>query len=273
MVKVVILPKGARVAGRVAASKSTRRARGRKVGGRKSLPGLIKRVLNNQLETKYVAEQVQLAGYPIPGHINPPVDYHYMLPQVLQQTTAATSNTREGDVIEPTRARISGHIWYDNLDTDVGNVVFVKLFFVQAKQVKYLPNASTDMPTGLLEDGGPDPVQWTAARQDLQAFYPLCKENYTLLKTKTFKLVKNGGIPIGNQVNASTNIGRDRYTFSYSWKPPKLKYAVDNQTYPQNHAPIMFAVAYSPGYNYDTDASLTNQVKMNWNIEMSYKDA
>lgn len=237
------------------------------------LTALIKRVVNGQLETKYVAEQVQLAGYAIPGHINPPVDFHYILPQVAQQTTAATSNTREGDVIKPVRATIKGHIWYDNLDVTVGNVIFVKLFFVTAKQLKYLPNASTDMPTGLLEDGGPDPVQWTAARQDLQAFYPLCKENYTLLKTKTFKLVKNGGLPIGNQSTHSTNIGRDRYTFSYSWTPPKLKYAVDAHTYPQNHAPIMFAVAYSPGYNYDTDASLTGQVKMNWNLEMSYKDA
>lgn len=275
MVKVVILPKGARVAGRVApgARPKRRSTRGRKVAGRKSLPGLIKRVLNNQLETKYVAEQVNLAGYAIPGAITPDVDYHYMLPPVQQQTVAATSNTREGDIIEPTRGNIKGHIWYDNLDTKVGNVVFVKLFFVTAKNLRYLPNASTDLPDGLLEAGLADPVKWTAAAQDLQAFFPICKENYTLLKTMTFKLVKNGGVPIGNNEGDSTNIGRDRYTFSYSWKPPKLKYAVDSHTYPQNHAPIMFAVAYSPGYNYATDASLVNQVKMNWQTSITYKDA
>lgn len=251
--------------------KRPRRPRAKRAS--KPLTALIKRVVNGQLETKYVAQQVNLAGYAIPGHINPLIDFHYMLPPVTQQTTAATSNTREGDVIKPLRATIKGHIWYDNNDTTVGNIVFVKLFFVTAKQLKYLPNASTDLPQGLLEAGLPDPVQWTAAAQDLQAFFPVCKENYTLLRTKTFKLVKNSGLPIGNSQQDSTNIGRDRYTFSFSWTPPKLKYAVDAHTYPQNHAPIMFAVAYSPGYNYDTDASLANQVKMNWAMDMSYKDA
>ena len=241
--------------------------------GKKATVALVKKVLNRQLETKYVATQVNLAGMAIPGHINPPNDFHYMLPIVAQQTVAATSNTREGDMIEPIRANISGHIWYDNLDTTVGNIVYVKLFFVTAKSVKYLPNASTDLPAGLLEGGLPDPVQWTAAAQDLQAFFPVCKENYTVLKTKTFKLAKNGGLPIGNNEGDSTNIGQDRYSFSYSWTPPKLKYANDADTYPQNHAPVFFAVAYSPGYNYDTDASLVNQVKMNWQVNMSYKDA
>jgi len=230
-------------------------------------------VLNRALETKYIAEQVQLAGYAIPGGINPTVDFHYLLPTCNQQTGAATSNTREGDQIEPIRARVSGHIWYDNLDTVVANYVFVKLFFVTAKSLKYLPNASTDLPNGLLENGSDDPIPWNAAGQDLNAFYPVNKENYTVLKTKTFKLVKNGGLPIGAQPGDMPNIGRDRYPFTFSWTPPKLKYALDAAKYPQNHAPIMFAVAYTPGYNYTTDASTVNQVKMNWNLEMYFKDA
>lgn len=237
---------------------------------------LVKKVtaiINRKIETKYVAEQIQLAGYTIPGSITPDVDYHPMLPQVAQQTGQATSNVREGDSIEPIRANIRGHIWYDNLDTVVGNVVFVKLFFVTAKSVKLTTNFATDLPSGLLEEGGADPVPWVAAKQDLQAFYPVCKENYTVLKTMTFKLVKNGGLPIGNQPGHDTNIGRDRYSFSYSWTPPKLKYGNDNDTYPQNHAPLMLAVAYSPGYNYTTDSSLVGQVKMNWQVDMSYKDA
>lgn len=239
---------------------------------KKSSVALIKRVLNGQLETKYVAQQINLAGYTISGSIQPSLDYHLILPAVAQQTTAATSNTREGDTIQPLRARISGHLWYDNLDTNVGNIVFVKLFFCTPKNIKSA-NAANVMNDGLLENGGVDPVQWTSAGQDLQAFYPVCKENYTLLKTKTFKFVKNGGLPIGNQPGHDTNIGKDRYSFSYSWKPPTLKYAADADQQPSNHLPVMFAVAYSPGYNYDTDASLVGQVKMNWNIEMSFKDA
>jgi len=239
---------------------------------KKATVALVKQVLNKQLETKYVAEQVQLAGLAIPGSIQPSLDYHLMLPQVLQQSVTGSANVRVGDKIEPIRAKISGHLWYDNLDTIVGNHVFVKLFFVMPKNIKSA-NAANVMSDGLLENGSAEPVQWTAAGQDLQAFYPVCSRNFTLLKTKTFKFAKNGGLPIGNQVGSMTNIGKDRYSFSYSWKPPTLKYDEDNDTYPTNHLPVMFAVAYSPGYNYTTDASLVNQVKMNWNIEMSFKDA
>jgi len=254
---------------------AVRRGRGparRRVLPKKALTKVVKQVLNRQLETKYVAQQVQLAGFTIPGQITPTADYHLMLPDVAQQTTPATSNTREGDRIEPTRARISGHIWYDNKEPDVGSVVFVKLFFVTPKNIKSA-NQVAGISDGLLESGTADPSSWTAARQDLQAFFPVCKENYTLLNTKTFKLVKNGGYPIGNQPTHSTNIGKDRYAFSYSWKPPVLKYDTDASQQPTNHLPLMFCVAYSPGYNYTTDASLVGQVKMNWNIEMFYKDA
>lgn len=241
----------------------------------KATTKLVKRVLRRELETKYTAEQVSLAGYTVKGKINPPVDAIRILPPVVIQTGNASSNVREGDMIEPIRARISGHIWYDNKETDVGNVIFVKLFFVSPKaQKSYQGTTSlTTLADGFLEAGAANPAQWTAALGDLQAFYPICKENYTLLKTKTFKFTKNGGLPIGNQVTHSTNIGKDRYPFSFSWKPPKLKYAHESDTYPQNHAPLMFAVAYSPGYNYDTDASLTGQILMNWQLSISFKDA
>ena len=250
-------------------------ARTRRSRPSKPLVATINRVINRKLETKYVATQVQLAGFTIPGQITPTADYHLMLPDVAQTAGQSTSNTRFGDKIEPTRAKISGHIWFDNLgsdDADPGAIVFVKLFFVTPKNIKSASQAA-GISNGLLESGTADPSSWTAARQDLQAFFPVCKENYTLLKTKTFKLVKNGGLPIANTRPASTNIGKDRYSFSYAWKPPTLKYDTDADLQPTNHLPLMFCVAYSPGYNYTTDASLVGQVKMNWNIEMFYKDA
>jgi len=254
---------------------TTRKARAPR--GKKATVALVKKVLNRSLETKYVAEQAAnfLNGYIISGSITPSTDYHFMLPEVFQQTTSATSNTREGDVIEPIRARISGHIFFSpNFEVTSNLVVFVKLFFVTAKAIKHLPNAPTDLPEGLLEDGGVDPVKWDTADGSVQSFYPVCKENYTVLKTKTFKLSKNGGIPVGTSTaGESTNIGMDRLPFSYSWTPPKLKYALDADKYPSNHAPIMFAVAYCPGYDFDANSSLTNSVRMSWTLDMSYKDA
>ena len=234
----------------------------------------VNKILNGKLETKYVAEQVQLAGYVIPADIVPASDYHVMLPKLALQTGAATNNQREGDTVEPLRARISGHVWLDQAPS-VAKVVYVKIFMVQPKGIKYQP-LNTNLPIGLLDDGTADPVQWSSIDQDLQAFYPVNKENYTVMRTFTFKLTNNGGAAIGQAVGAFTNVGagNDRKSFTYSWKPPtKLKYAADADVYPQNHNPIFFSVIYSPGFNCATDASLTNSVKMNWNIEMSYKDA
>lgn len=234
----------------------------------------VNKILNGKLETKYVAEQVQLAGYTIPADITPSTDYHLMLPKVGLQTGAATNNQREGDVIEPLRARISGHVWLDQ-SPSVAKVVYVKIYMVQSKSIKKAA-LNPDLPDGLLDDGTDDPVRWVAANQDLQAFYPVNKENYTVMKCFTFKLTNNGGGPIGQAVGAFTNVGagNDRKSFTYSWKPPtKLKYANDGDVYPTNHNPVFFSVIYSPGFNCATDASLVNSVKMNWNIDMTYKDA
>lgn len=256
------------------AAKAKRASKSKRLN-KKPTVKLIKRVLNSQLETKYVAEQLHGidGGYPIPGSIDPTTNAHSCLPALALQGALATSNTREGDKIEPVRASVSGHIWYNNLDNNVGNIIYVKLFFMTIKDIKTFPKVLTDAPDGMFENGAPDPVKWVANSQELQSYYPICKQNYTLLKTMTFKLVKNGGLPIGNQPGHDTNVGKDRYTFSYSWKPPALKYATTTDTYPTNHAPVMYAVAYSPGYNYTTDASLVNQVNMSWQVSMSYKDA
>jgi len=259
----------------------TRRNRGpanvnktRKAGGRKSknrTVSLIKQVLNRSLETKYVAVQGQPQA--MLGHINPPVDYHFMIPRLDQQTTVASSNVREGDTVKPIRASVQGHIWYDNLDVATGNIIFVKLFFLLPKALKNYNDFPGTLADGFLEAGTADPAQWTSANGALQAYYPICKENYTLMKTKTFKFTKNGGLPIGNAPGHDTNIGMDRVPFSFSWKPPTLKYAKDNDDLPSNYAPVMFAVAYSPGYDYDADANLAGQLKWSWQLSMSFKDA
>lgn len=262
------------MAGRRAGKKAGIIKKKSRVPAKKATTALIKRVLNRQLETKYVS--LQQSPLLLTGHITPKDDFILCLPPVSLQTTSAASNVREGDQIEPIRAHIKGNIWLDNVDNPVGLIAFVKLFFVTAKAVKNGANASLavgGLPAGLLEDGTANPVSWVSSSQALQKFFPVSKKNYTLLKTQTFKLVKNGGLPIGNQPTHSTNIGKDRVSFSYSWKPPTLKYANTGDNQPQNHAPVMFAVCYSPGYDWDTDASLINTVAMEYTTSMTFKDA
>lgn len=235
------------------------------------LRNAIKKVVRGNLETKYVAEQNQLSGYLIPSVITPNVDYLTMLPKLPIQVGVASNNQREGDTVMPTSARISGHVWLSQ-SPSVAKVVYVKIYMLQPKTIKdQVLNAG--LPNGLLMDGSDDPVSWAASAQDLQAFYPVCKENYTVMKIFNFKLTNNGGAPIGQAAGSFTNIGSDRYSFTHSWKPPTLKYALDADVYPTNHNPVFFPVIYSPGFNCGTDASLLNSVNMNWNLELYYKDA
>lgn len=266
--------------GKTVVVKKARRTRKAKKTAKvtKPLQNAIKKVLYRQLETKYVAEQVQLSGYVIPADITPNIDFHTMLPKLSIQGATATNNQREGDTVMPIRARIAGHVWLDQSPA-VAKIIYVKLYMVTPKAVKSnqtigTTNPNSNLPDGLLDDGTQDPVKWFATGQDLQSFYPVNKENYTVMKVFNFKFANNGGGPIGQAVGASTNTGcSDRYSFTHSWTPPKLKYALDADKYPTNHNPIFFAVIYSPGFNCGTDASLTGAVKMNWNLDMSYKDA
>jgi len=240
---------------------------------RKSQVSLIKKVLRNQIETKYVASQSSVAGVYVKGSINPPADFLSIFPPVLQQTSVGSNNVREGDVIQPMRAKLSGHVYFAQAFEQLGNVVaFVKIFLVQAKRVKYLPLAN--YPVGLLETGASDPQPWSSSSGSQQSYFPLSKENYTVMGTRTVKLSKNVGLPVGSSSTGDQpNIGMDRVPFSFSWKPPTLKYADDADQFPQNHAPIMFAVAYCPGFDFDANQTLQNSVKINWTCDMYFKDA
>jgi len=243
---------------------------------RKASVKLIKQVLNRQLESKYVA--FQSPQFKIIGSINPTVSYYAITPPVAIQTGTASNNVREGNVIRPTSARVDVDIWFGNTDDSLTRVVFVKAFFVTSKSVKALPTTvvPNTLPAGLLENGSADPVQWVSSAQALQNYYPVCKDNYTVLKTQVVKLCENQGNPIGGATagDAPFPDGRsDRKHISFTWKPPALKYDLDTDTFAGNHAPMMFLVAYSPGFDFDATPALAGSVQCQYQTKMSFKDA
>lgn len=239
---------------------------------------VVKRVLNRQLETKYVAQDNEGTGLVINSSITPPLDAITILAPVAFQTGPAESNTREGDQIEPIKASVRGHIWFNPVPADIPNqeftkILYVKMFIVQSKTIKSAVLRS-NLDGGLLENGSANPVSWVSSALDFQTFYPVSKQNYTLLKTRTMKFVKNYGKTQGDTAVASQpNINMDRKTFGYTWKPPTLKYANDAQIQPTNHYPIMFLVAYSPGIDVGATDWLEHALLYNYRTEMYYKDA
>lgn len=238
---------------------------------------LIKRVIRGQLETKYVTN-LRDQGLPqyvtLTGHITPSTDAIQMLSPVPIQTGTASSNVRMGDTIQPVRATTSGFVYFNNIANDVGKVVYVKLLMCLPKEIKDYALLN-DLQANLLENGSADPVPWTAAGQEAQAYLPVSKSLYTVMKTKTIKLTKVQGNPIGSSGTDPCNLGgnNDRVAFSYSWKPPTLKYSLDSVNFPGNYAPVLFAVCYSPGFNYETDASLVGSVDLSVMNQLWFKDA
>lgn len=251
---------------------------------KKATTALIKRVLNRKLETKYVAQQIFVGGTPVKSQCTPAADAVTILPNVAIQTTNATNNVREGDEIQPIKATIRGHIWFNPRLDDIPNqeyskILFVKMYIVQAKAVKTAGNVGS-LPAGFLMNGTANPVSWVSSAEDLQSFYPVAKQNYTLLKSQTFKFVKNLGKTVGDITTtvgtaSNPNFDVDRKVFSYTWKPPTLKYNVDTDLQPQNHFPMMFIVAYSPGYDLLNVANpyLDKALLYDFNTEMYFKDA
>lgn len=248
-----------------------RRAQPRVTG---RLNAAIKRVMNSNLETKYVAQQYGItAPLYVPGDITPSLDYLAICPAVAQQAGSATSNTRCGEQIKPIRATCNVDLWFVNEATPVAKTVFVKAFWVSAKAVRAMdPTIVAPLPKGLLEDGTADPVSWVGTTGSMQRYYPVCKDNYTVHKIQTVKLVMNATDPISGD-HPYPDGRSDRKSISFSWKPPTLKYNLGSQTFPQNHAPMLFLVAYSPGFIYPTDASLVNTVQYSYQVSMSFKDA
>lgn len=255
------------------AEKQGRALTGRRNKKRSSVD-LIKRVIRGQLETKYVAEQQDAIGVPVPGGLTPSVNYIRCLTPVSLQTDPASNNVREGNKIQPTRASVNIDFWMVNGST-TSKTIFVKVFFLQSKSVKSgLTAQLATLPSGFLESGAADPVQWVGTTGALQRYFPVCKDNYTILKIKTIKLTKNGGEPIGeNALTPYVGGSTDRKSVSFTWRPPTLKYGLDSDIQPQNHAPFFMAVAYSPGFIYTTDESLMNSVNMTWQTNMYFKDA
>ena len=239
---------------------------------------LIKKILKSQIETKYCASS---GTYAPKGSIVPSSMNILMLPPVYQQTTVGSTNVREGDYITPTRFNMSGFVRYNNafgLTNFPANSVYVKLFFVTPKDIKdsfLTPNLLPEF----IENGTADPVNWTSGvYSSLNSFLPVCKQLYTVLKTKTIKLVKNQGTPINNPASPTTTdtpnvaINGDCVPWSISLKVPRLKYVLDASFQPTNYCPLMFAVAYIPGIDFDFQG-LGGSLAVDYQSQLWFKDA
>jgi len=234
-----------------------RKPRQRRVRGGSKLTQQIQRVLNKNLETKYVVhtDQDQPLYNTINTAINPTGGYSYLLPCIPQIVRGGiNSDNMTGAKIKVVSLKTYIHFNFAS-QNNTTNDVMVKIFFLHSKNTQnYTVAANGLLGSNLLRTGQASEVDWIGSGTG--TLEPRCLAQLPLNKlawtgtTRTFRLSKNGGILNGGTSSALPVLanGNGSFDISYDWKCSKtLKYdESDNSIYPENYLPLMAAVAWYP---------------------------
>lgn len=289
-----------RRAGRKIAKFARKRLNARKVARvSKPLARAIRKVVNSQAETKYVAREVN-DGY-IVGNLIGDQPYRRLqtvLPQITQGTSA---QSRIGNVIKPIKLSVTVQYFFQGNglegSQDTNSVINSGLFEVRqfSVQPRLYRSAATWTPavaaveqTKLLEKGdGTTVVPYSASATNV--LYPVSNENFiTLAGNKRIMLGKNAGlIQQSADKYPLTNI-RAQDTIHYNVKCPAVLKYDENSNYPTNFNPLWGAYAtlltnYGPATASTTYDGLLNPllgtgapthpiIRYNLRVEMWYKD-
>lgn len=276
-VKFSTRPKGTVSKITTTVSRRSRPRRGRVTarGHNKSIVGIVRSVLNNTLETKYVANQQQNISFN--SAISLYTEAYACLPPVTL-TAGSDTSARQGYEIQPVSARMNLTVALPSVARS--NALKVDVYIVTRKANKYIPTvlATSGVPQ-LFMSGAPGTPKTLGFTGTLcQRALKFNTSEFTLLKHKSFILGGNVGLPngdttAGNSPNMSIN-GMAR-SFNIKLKCPKtLKYDLNSasaQIYPNNYAPIMF-IGYSKLDGTNPDIVATSIIA-NWTTSLNFKDA
>jgi len=189
-------------------------------------------------------------------------------------TQGVQDNQREGDVIQPVRART---FWTFYLNRAVPDLFDITLNLV----VVYVKGATTDVAVAALPGGdflkvgdGTNVDPNAVGQVDMLTkinHYPVNNDQYTLKKWFKRRICKgasdvNGPIGVAGNNSPPTG-GQGAITLQFKWKPPHLKYSDAAQTLPRNHYPVYLVWATA-----NDGSALTGLLSFNCRTELYYKD-
>lgn len=265
----------------------------------------IKTIVKGQEETKYIAEQLLINQALDQAIHTPGTDMVSLVPKIAE---GDQENQRIGRQVRPVRCRVDIHATFPQ--TNLGsttiptsqlqaNEIYVVLFILRSKRRHNWTDfsASTDWQR-LLDDGAGSAAPfglnsaagytgfWFANTSLLQ--YPVNTSEFTVMKRKVVKLVKNQGQMMDGTPTTSPNMPQSCWSGSFTYKLPTLKY--DDGTdpvrptaepYPTN-ACVFLAAGYTPannlsGYYVNPDGSpasaLDDALSLTVRNHVWYKDA
>lgn len=278
---------------------------------RKSLPTLIKSIINKQEETKYHAEALvtkQSLDWAIHTPWSPTSigDTMPLVPRIVQ---GDGSNERVGSKVRPTKCRVDVECAIAEAVMGTTQVnqntedIFVVMYILRPKTSKnfqqftnlatpasgaytdeLLDNGDgTSKPFGFpVTIGGTTYVYSNAS--DLQL--PVNTEYFTLVRKKVLRLTKNYGSTNGDSNFPSSWKGSTSWRGSFTYKLPTLKYDDDSKSsslnggYPTN-ANMVLCVGAALANNMDSllytngepGSVLPNPILLNIRTHYWYKDA
>ena len=252
-------------------------AKGLKRAAPKAKASFAKKVLAivaRKEETKMVAENILTPAVAIPGAQTTPANLARILPRLSQ---GVGDFQRVGDQIQPVRARTYWTVYPAETTLNLYDIT-INLVVVKVK------GAGTDLAVAatpgadFLRVGDGTNVDPNNPNQEsmltLINRYPVNTERYTVLKHFRHRFCKgpnsiNGPVgAAGNNAPPTAGPAAPTKVFTFSWKPPALKYDNSAASLPTNHYPCYLIWATA------NDASaVVGDVKFAVRSELYFKDA
>jgi len=284
----------------------SRKAKGRKPTARRAAKSLtklqkmeVKKLVAQPLETKYVAEPTKVfvssgvigdvTGYTVLANIvsgGPNITAWNLIPNCPQATVSGLAgqvvsggNQRQGNKVTDVTFKTDFQFYINNLSGFPSIDATVKLFICRARQIKSNYNLTSLSPGTLLDAGNGTSIDWSVAAANdalLNAMLPINKEAFTVLKAKTFRIVKNQEAnSSGTGTTGAPNLDTPSIrTFSYTHKHKSALHYLDDNVAGNFDLPTNFNYfAFCVVYESQIGNLPPNSVLCNARNHMWYKDA
>jgi len=261
--------KATRQLARVAAGK---KPRARPVASR-GIVRAVKSVLARSEETKIVAENV--IDRAVVGQAGTtPVGLQRLLPRMSQGTG---DFQRIGEKVQPVKAQSCFTVYYDPENAN-NNDQFLHLWIVTVKGAQTAAAVAAIPAGNFLRVGDGTNVDPNNGDQTLMLTryqgYELNRDQYTLMKHYKIRMRKGVGysnlVPTSAGTIAPTGVvaKEEARQFTFTWKPPALKYNAAGDVLPSNHYPVcLYYATNADGSAYG------DTIKINCFTKLFYKDA
>jgi len=240
----------------------------------------IAKAIGNNEETKFVIDAPWKATATLAAFtdftcaITGTSEIYALIPRVTQ---GIDEHQRIGGEIRPTslKATFTASL---NSRMIASDYVDVDFYFLTSKQVKSQVSHASIPITKLLNAGDGNNVNYNGSLY--VSHYPVNKTEFNLIKKKTVRLFKTQDCPnaqaIGSGVTSTNGSGRNNYYKTFTVKiptPAKLTYPVAADIAPHNYFPFVVCGWHYPDDNGGTVSPNINDVRIQGQVQMYYKDS